>query len=101
VETINGQDMMAWVTQGPISDRTTERLGTSDKGVILYRNLLVEQMEKVERGEDPMGVIRDRARNEPFIRIAREKVALKSFEVRRDLTQAADRAALAEAAALT
>ncbi|HTE87105.1 MAG TPA: Rieske 2Fe-2S domain-containing protein, partial [Dehalococcoidia bacterium] len=36
VETVNGQDMMAWLTQGPISDRTTERLGTSDKGVILY-----------------------------------------------------------------
>jgi hypothetical protein len=29
VEAINGQDMMAWVTQGDISDRTTERLGTS------------------------------------------------------------------------
>jgi 5,5'-dehydrodivanillate O-demethylase len=97
VETINGQDMMAWVTQGPISDRTTERLGTSDKGVILYRNLLLEQIEKVERGEDPMGVIRDPARNEPFIRIAREKVALKSYEVRRELTTAADRAAIAEA----
>ena len=97
VETINGQDMMAWVTQGPISDRTTERLGTSDKGVILYRNLLLEQMEKVERGEDPLGVIRDPAKNEPFIRIARERVALKSFEVRRELTQAADRAAIAEA----
>src|SRR5215467_8986013 len=69
VETINGQDMMAWVTQGGVSDRTTERLGTSDKGVILYRNLLLEQMEKVERGEDPMGVVRDPAKNEPFIRI--------------------------------
>src|SRR5207253_5782950 len=67
VETINGQDMMAWVTQGDISDRTTERLGTSDKGVILFRNLLLEQIEKVERGEDPLGVIRDPARNEPFI----------------------------------
>ena len=51
VETINGQDMMAWVTQGAISDRTTERLGTSDKGVILFRNLLLEQIDKVERGE--------------------------------------------------
>jgi hypothetical protein len=56
-------------------------------------------MEKVERGEDPMGVVRDPAKNEPFIRIAREKVALKSYEVRRDLTQAADRAAIAEARA--
>jgi hypothetical protein len=64
--------------------------------VILYRNLLLEQMDRVERGEDPMGVVRDSAKNEPFIRIEREKVALKSFEVRRDLTQAADKAAIAE-----
>jgi 5,5'-dehydrodivanillate O-demethylase len=97
VETINGQDMMAWVTQGAISDRTTERLGTSDKGVILFRNLLLEQIDKVERGEDPMGVIRDPSVNEPYITIGREKVALKSFEVRRDLTRAADREAIAEA----
>jgi 5,5'-dehydrodivanillate O-demethylase oxygenase subunit len=97
VETINGQDMMAWVTQGEISDRTTERLGTSDRGVILFRNLLLEQIEKVERGEEPMGVIRDAARNEPFITIAREKVALKAYAVRRDLTRAADKVAAAEA----
>ncbi len=91
VETINGQDMMAWVTQGAISDRTTERLGTSDKGVIMFRNLLLEQIEKVERGEDPMGVIRDPALNEPYITIGRERVALKSFSINRDLTRAADR----------
>lgn len=96
VETINGQDMMAWVTQGEISDRTTERLGTSDKGVILYRNLLMEQIEKVERGEDPMGVIRDPAKNVPYISIGREKVALDAFKIRRELTRAADRAAAAE-----
>ncbi len=98
VETINGQDMMAWVTQGEISDRTTERLGTSDKGVILFRNLLLEQIEKVERGEDPMGVIRDPAVNEPYITIGRERMALKASEVRCDLTGAADRAAMAETA---
>src|SRR5207245_10921961 len=91
VETINGQDMMAWVTQGEISDRTTERLGTSDKGVILFRNLLLEQLEKVERGEDPMGVVRDRAKNEPYISIAREGVALRAFDIQRELTRAADR----------
>jgi 5,5'-dehydrodivanillate O-demethylase len=96
VETINGQDMMAWVTQGDISDRITERLGTSDKGVILFRNLLLEQIEKVERGEDPMGVIRDRAKNEPYVNIARERVALGAFQIQRTLTQAADRAAVAE-----
>jgi 5,5'-dehydrodivanillate O-demethylase len=30
IETISGQDMMAWVTQGALTDRTTERLGVSD-----------------------------------------------------------------------
>jgi 5,5'-dehydrodivanillate O-demethylase oxygenase subunit len=74
VETINGQDMMAWVTQGDISDRTTERLGTSDQGIILYRNMLEENMRRVERGEDPMAVFRDPARNEPMIVVPREKV---------------------------
>jgi 5,5'-dehydrodivanillate O-demethylase oxygenase subunit len=74
VETINGQDMMAWVTQGAISDRTTERLGTSDQGIILYRNMLEENMRKVERGEDPMAVFRDPARNEPMIVVPRERV---------------------------
>lgn len=74
VDTISGQDMMVWVTQGPIADRTTERLGTSDKGVILYRRLLLEQMLLVERGEDPPGVIRDPARDE-IIDIPRERHA--------------------------
>jgi 5,5'-dehydrodivanillate O-demethylase len=95
VETINGQDMMAWVTQGDISDRTTERLGTSDKGVILFRNLLDEQIEKVEQGQDPMGVVRDPAQNEPYIKIGRERVALSAYEIKRDQTRAADRAVAA------
>jgi 5,5'-dehydrodivanillate O-demethylase len=74
VETVNGQDMMAWLTQGPISDRTTERLGTSDKGVILYRSVLLEQIERVERGEDPLAVIRDPEKNR-IIEVPREKSA--------------------------
>ncbi len=90
VETVNGQDMMAWITQGAISPRTTERLGTSDKGVILYRSVLLEQIEKIERGEDPLGVIRDPAENEPFIRIPRERVPLEAY--RRDVPGAASTA---------
>jgi 5,5'-dehydrodivanillate O-demethylase len=73
VDTVSGQDMMVWVTQGPISDRTTERLGTTDKGVIMYRALLEEQMLKVERGEEPMAVVRDPAKNTPMIDIRRER----------------------------
>ncbi|MCL6592549.1 MAG: aromatic ring-hydroxylating dioxygenase subunit alpha [Alicyclobacillus sp.] len=61
---IDGQDMMSWVTQGTIADRTNERLGTSDKGIIMYRQLLLQELAKVERGEDPMCVLRDPARNE-------------------------------------
>jgi 5,5'-dehydrodivanillate O-demethylase oxygenase subunit len=75
VETVAGQDIMAWVTQGPNSDRSTERLGTSDKGVILLRTLLNEQMEIVARGGDPLGVIRDPARN-TIIEVPREGTAL-------------------------
>jgi 5,5'-dehydrodivanillate O-demethylase len=58
VDYIDGQDMMCWVTQGPVADRTTEHLGTTDKGIILYRQLLLQEMAKVERGEDPMCVFR-------------------------------------------
>ena len=84
VETVNGQDMMAWVTQGPISLREAERLGTSDKGVIFYRSVLMEQMEKVARGEDPMGTVRDPAENEMIV-IPRESVALAAFQQKRDV----------------
>ena len=75
VDTVLGQDMMAWVTQGDITDRSTERLGTSDTGIILYRQVLLEQIERVQRGEDPMGVIRDPARNVPFLSVPRERNA--------------------------
>jgi 5,5'-dehydrodivanillate O-demethylase len=63
VDFVDGQDIMAWVTQGPIADRTRERLGASDAGVVLYRKLLFEQLEAVGAGRDPLGVIRDPARN--------------------------------------
>jgi 5,5'-dehydrodivanillate O-demethylase len=75
VETVAGQDIMAWLTQGSSSDRSTERLGTSDQGVILLRSLLNEQMEKVERGEDPLGVLRDPA-DDRVIQVPREGKAL-------------------------
>lgn len=65
------QDEMAWVGQGPITDRTVEHLATSDKGILLYRKLLLENIEKVERGEEPMAVIRDLEENFPMVSIAR------------------------------
>jgi 5,5'-dehydrodivanillate O-demethylase len=71
LDTVLGQDMMAWVTQGDVADRTAERLGASDKGVILLRQVLEEQLAKVARGEDPMAVVRDPAQN-VCIRVPRE-----------------------------
>jgi len=63
VDFVDGQDIMCWITQGDIADRSREHLGTSDKGIILLRSLLSEQINKVERGDDPMGVIRDPEQN--------------------------------------
>lgn len=59
IDTVDGQDMMAWITQGRIADRTTEHLGASDRGVVMYRQLLQSEMAKVAAGKDPMGVIRE------------------------------------------
>ena len=53
------QDYLAMVSQGPLFDRSTERLGTSDEGVILLRKLTMEGIMDVQEGRDPRGVIRD------------------------------------------
>lgn len=58
-----GQDMAMWYTQGGIADRSEEKLGSSDVGIILYRKLLEENIQKVERGGDPMCTFRDPATN--------------------------------------
>jgi len=57
-----------------------EHLASSDKGVVLYRRMLVEEMERVERGEEPMAVIRDPRENEPMIDIRRERRAWQGFQ---------------------
>jgi 5,5'-dehydrodivanillate O-demethylase oxygenase subunit len=56
---VDGGDIMTWVTQGAIADRTRELLVSADKGIVLLRHLLREQMERVRRGLDPLGVVRD------------------------------------------
>jgi 5,5'-dehydrodivanillate O-demethylase len=57
----SGQDIVAWITQGAIADRSQETLGRSDKGVVLYRRLLKEALDRLEEGGDPMNVFRDPA----------------------------------------
>ncbi|MEU9349071.1 Rieske 2Fe-2S domain-containing protein [Streptomyces sp. NPDC048278] len=61
LDNVEGQDIMAWVTQGTVADRSTERLGTVDEGVILLRRLLFEQIDAVAAGRDPVNTFRDDA----------------------------------------
>jgi 5,5'-dehydrodivanillate O-demethylase len=63
VDNVDGQDMMAWISQGAIADRTQENLGATDKGVVMYRRMLKREMEKVATGIDPMGLVRDSSKN--------------------------------------
>jgi 5,5'-dehydrodivanillate O-demethylase len=58
------QDHMAWETQGPVADRAAEHLGEGDRGVIMYRKLLREQILAVQEGKDPVGTNRDPAKDE-------------------------------------
>ena len=55
----SGQDIVAWITQGSITNRTLENLGRSDKGVVLYRRMLRDAMQAVANGQDPKNVFRD------------------------------------------
>jgi 5,5'-dehydrodivanillate O-demethylase len=57
------QDIVAWVGQGRIADRTRENLGASDRGVAMIRKQYFKDIEAVAAGRDPKGVIRDPARN--------------------------------------
>jgi len=61
---VDNQDVVAWITQGAVADRTQENLGASDQGVVAFRNMLRREMERVERGEDPLGTVRDVERNQ-------------------------------------
>ncbi|GAA4336693.1 aromatic ring-hydroxylating dioxygenase subunit alpha [Pigmentiphaga soli] len=60
---VTAQDALAWESQGGLTDRSLENLGVSDKGIVLLRKLIKEQIEIVRAGGDPIGVIRDPSKN--------------------------------------
>ncbi len=53
------QDIVAWVGQGRVADRTKEFLAASDRGILMMRKRYFEDMKRVEAGLDPKVVIRD------------------------------------------
>jgi 5,5'-dehydrodivanillate O-demethylase len=69
VDTLNGQDMAAMVTQGEVADRSLENLNETDRGIVMYRRALLNQLDRIAEGKDPMGVVRDEAQNTPFIKL--------------------------------
>ncbi len=58
VDYIEGQDIMAWVTQGKVADRTTENITKSDMGVVALRRMFRDSIEAVKEGRDPVAVVR-------------------------------------------
>src|SRR5439155_198808 len=59
MDAVQAQDHMAWETQGPIADRTRERLTSSDRGIVMLREVMMREIDRVQQGHDPMGVVRD------------------------------------------
>lgn len=83
LDAVQAQDHMAWETQGPIADRTNERLGTADHGIVMLREMTLREIKKVQAGQDPKGVVRDPAQNEMIdTRLAQ---SLQGPECRREL----------------
>ena len=53
---VNTQDFALQEGMGPIPDRSQERLGTTDRAIIVTRQLLLEACDRVRAGEAPRGV---------------------------------------------
>ena len=54
-------DYEAQVGQGAITCHSEEHLAATDRGVVMFRRRLREQIEAVQQGRDPLGVARDPA----------------------------------------
>jgi len=54
---INIHDQWACESQGRIQDRTRENLGTTDKGIVLYRRILLDAIRRNQAGEKPLMVL--------------------------------------------
>lgn len=62
---VANQDFVVWVGQGTVTDRTREKLGQSDKGIVMMRRRFFEELEAMQAdpAHEPKGVIRDTAMN--------------------------------------
>ena len=68
-----------WIVKESIIDCNwlQERLGVEDEGIIILRKLLKEQIENVQNGRDPIGMIRDPAKNRIIeLNVINERIGL-------------------------
>jgi hypothetical protein len=52
-------DYEAQVGQGPITVHSEEHFGQSDRGILMVRRMLGDQLETLAAGRDPIGVCFD------------------------------------------
>jgi 5,5'-dehydrodivanillate O-demethylase len=78
------QDRMAIEQQGVMADRTHERLGASDGGIILLRQMMRESVDAVAKGNDPPCVIRDASKQ--IIDFPQKSDFMKSLQTGADYT---------------
>jgi phthalate 4,5-dioxygenase oxygenase subunit len=79
IKGISNQDIAMWETMGPITDRSTERLGASDFAVVVFRQIMVEAARRVSQGMPAL----EKPRTTPFADIrAFEGVAPKTVDWR-------------------
>ena len=79
MDTVLEQDYMVWETQGQIANRSREHIGHVDRGVILLRQVLKDNIARVQQGLDPIGVVRD-----PTVRVIHTNLTA-SMELERPL----------------
>ena len=53
IKGIPNQDVAVQESMGPIADRSREMLGTSDKAIIAYRQLLLDMAKDLQNGQEP------------------------------------------------
>jgi 5,5'-dehydrodivanillate O-demethylase oxygenase subunit len=61
VSHVINQDIVGWVGQGRIADRSRENLRSSDIGIVAMRKRFFDDLEKAAAGKDPSGILRDPA----------------------------------------
>ena len=77
---IPNQDIVMWVSMGPIVDRTNDILGASDLAIVEFRRLMVDAARRVAEGGKAIGTEEPRV---PHVRIAsREGVYPKTVDWR-------------------